>query len=210
MLQRRPTKRQEEVLSFIREHIEWHGYAPSLREISTHFGISGPQNARKHIEALEKKGYIKRTPRLARGIEIMGEPAEISSIPPQKVPIVGSVRAGSPELAIEDIQGHTFIDPTIFNCKGAHEHFMLKVQGASMTEASIDDGDYILIRQQSTACNRDIVVAVVEGEATVKRFFKHGDYILLQPENSLMRAITVRDGEFSIVGKVISVIKNIG
>jgi len=210
MHQRRPTKRQEEVLSFIREHIEWHGYAPSLREISTHLGISGPQNARKHIEALEKKGYIKRTPRLARGIEIMGEPAEISSVPPQKIPIVGSVRAGSPELAIEDIQGHTFIDPAVFNCKGAHEHFLLKVQGASMTEASIDDGDYILIRQQNTAHNRDIVVAVVEGETTVKRFFRHGDYILLQPENSLMRAITVRDGEFSIIGKVISVIKNIG
>ncbi len=79
-----------------------------------------------------------------------------------------------------------------------------------MTEASIDDGDYILVRQQSTAHNRDIVVAMIDGEATVKRFFKHGDYILLQPENSLMRAITVRDGEFSIVGKVISVIKNIG
>ncbi len=210
MSQRSPTKRQLEVLRFIREYIEWHGYAPSLREISTHLGISGPQNARKHIDALEKKGYIKRTAKLARGIELMGEPAEISAVPPQKIPIIGSVRAGLPELAIEDIQGHAFIDPAIFNYKNSHEHFLLKVEGSSMTEASIDDGDYILIRQQSTAENRDIVIAIVDGEATVKRFFKHENYILLQPENSLMRAIKVREGEFSIAGKVISVIKNIG
>jgi len=209
MNRRRPTKRQLEVLDFIRQHIEWHGYAPSLREISARLEIRGPQNARKHIEALEKKGFLKRTPRRARGIELMGEPAGVSSVPPQKIPIAGSVRAGSPELAIEDIQGHTFIDPAIFNCRNSHGHFILRVEGRSMVEAGINDGDYILIRQQDTARNRDIIVAMVEGDATVKRFFRHDDYILLQPENSAMRAITVRDGEFSIIGKVVSIIKNI-
>lgn len=209
MNQRRPTKRQQEVLKFIREFIEYHGYGPSLREIAAHLGISGPQNARKHLDALEKKGYLKRTPHLARAVELTGEPAANAGRPPQKVPILGSVRAGTPTLAIENIEGHAIIDPAIFDCRGSKEHFMLKVEGASMTGAGIDEDDYILVRSQRTARNRDIVVAMVDGEATVKRFFRHDDYILLQPEGSAMRPIIVKKGEFSILGKVVSVIKNI-
>jgi repressor LexA len=209
MNQRRPTTRQFEVLEFIREFMEWHGYSPSLREISSHLGISGPQNARKHLDALEKKGYLKRTPRLARGIELTGEPAARGGSPPLKVPIVGSVRAGSLALAIENIEGYTFIDSAIFKCRTNDEHFMLKIEGSSMTEAGIDEDDYILVRSQKTARNRDIVVAMVDGDTTVKRFFRHQDYILLQPENSAMRPIIVKKGKFSILGKVVSVIKNI-
>lgn len=213
------TNRQGEVLEFIKEFIKRQGYAPSLRDIAEHFGIRGPQNAGKHLDALEKKGYIKRTPRLARGIELKEESKEAMPDAPARalVPIVGNVRAGSPELAIEDIQGEAAIDPALFNCHETEGLFLLNIEGSSMTNAGIDEGDYILVRPQKTARNRDIIVAMVNGEATVKRFFRHDDYILLQPENSAMRPIIVQssdltgtDGGFEVIGKVISVIKNIG
>lgn len=198
------TIRQKAVLDFLKEFIAQAGYPPSLRDIARHFGISSPKNVAKHLDAIERKGFIKRSAALSRGIDVL-DGAGHSAI---SVPIAGNVRAGAPVLAVEDIVGHVVLDAGFFKCVGA---FILKVVGDSMIEAGIDDGDYVLVRPHKDAANGDIVVALIDGEATVKRFFIDGGLITLKPANAGYLPIIVRDDglDFSIVGKVVSVIKQI-
>ncbi|OGQ51849.1 MAG: repressor LexA [Deltaproteobacteria bacterium RIFCSPLOWO2_02_FULL_53_8] len=198
------TIRQQAILDFIKEFIAAAGYPPSLRDIARHFGINSPKNVAKHLDAIERKGFIKRSAVLSRGIDVLdGMGRGVVS-----VPIAGHVRAGVPHLAVEDVVGHVALDVGFFKCAGA---FILKVVGDSMIEAGIDDGDYVLVRPQKDAENGDIVVAVIGGEATVKRLFVGGGSITLNPANPAYRPVIVMDDgqDFSIAGKVVSVIKQI-
>ena len=195
------TGRQREVLEFVKEFIEQSGYPPSLREICARIGIKGAKNAAKHLDALERKGFIRRGAHISRGIEVVAY-ALRSAI---SVPIAGRVRAGSPHLAIEDVVGHVALDEELFRCRGA---FALRVEGESMTGAGIDPGDLIVVRPQKNASDGEVVVAMLDGEATVKRFYRKGGGVILKAENPAMGPIRVGEGaDFEIVGKVVSVIK---
>lgn len=198
------TKRQKSVLDFLKRYLEDKGYPPSLQEICAYFGINAPKNARKHLEALERKGYIKRSPNISRAIEIIASPIKNAV----SIPIIGRVKAGAPNLAIEDIQGYVTLDSRFFNCRDA---VLLKIEGDSMIGAGIDNGDHVLVRPEKSASNGEIVVALLGDEATVKRFYKKGDIITLKPENPNIEPIKIKKGEkdVSIIGKVISVIKHL-
>ncbi len=199
------TVRQEEVLGFVREFIEEKGYPPTLRDICGRLRINGPANARKHLDALERKGFIKRSSNISRAIEVIGNTDRAGTA---MVPIVGRVRAGGVHLAIEDISGHVGLDAGFFRCKGA---FLLRVEGESMTGAGIDEGDLVLVRPQKEAADNEIVVAMIDGEATVKRFIMEAGAVILKPENPAFAPIVVsgEERDFMIVGKVISVIKSL-
>lgn len=189
-------------MDFLKEFIAGAGYPPSLREIAVRFGIRSPKNAGKHLIALERKGFIKRSALLSRAIDVVeGAARDVVT-----VPVIGRVRAGAPHLAIEDIIGHVTLDAGFFRCVDA---FILRVVGDSMIDAGIEDGDHVVVRPQKDACNGDIVVALIDGEATVKRFFRDNGRIMLKPANAAYSPIIVSDGaaDFSVAGKVVSVIK---
>ena len=202
--------RQREILDFIMSEIEKKGYPPSVREIANAVDLRSPSTVHSHLNTLEELGYIRKDPTKPRTIEVLV--GEFSNNRPQKeminVPMVGKVTAGQPILAVENIED--FFPLPIDYIRGAqnHEIFMLRVAGNSMIEAGILDGDYVIVRKQSHASNGDIVVALLEEEATVKRFFKEKDYFRLQPENSAMAPIIVED--LQILGKVIGVYRIIG
>ncbi|MFQ5481063.1 MAG: transcriptional repressor LexA [Thermodesulfobacteriota bacterium] len=203
------TERQREILDFIKEVILSEGYPPSLREICAHFAIKGPNNARKHLEALEKKGFIRRRRSCARGIELLDSPLIKGGRGGISIPIAGAVRAGPPELAVEDIVGHITLDEGFFKCR---DTFILRVEGESMMDAGMIDGDHILVRPGPASESGEIVVAMLDGEATVKRFFIDGETVILKPENPTMKPIIIRPGDgtdFSIIGKVIFIIKKV-
>jgi len=195
------TQRQRQVLQFITSFADSNGYPPSQREIAGHLNVSGTLPVMKHLDALERKGYLKRES-VNRGITL-----KTPNSRPVSLPIVGTVRAGQLSTAIEDIQGYFSVDQVAV--KGA-DCFFLKVSGDSMINAGILDGDLVLVRPQATAENKDTVVAMVDGEATVKWFFKEHDHIRLQPANSSMNPILIypEDGEVTIVGKVIGVYRS--
>jgi len=196
------TPRQQQVLDFITAHIDNNGYPPSQREIAAHLQVSGTLPVSKHLTALEKKGYLKRDA-VNRGIALTTSLSRSISLP-----IVGSVRAGHFSPAIEDIQGYFSVDHLAV--KG-RDCFFLRVSGDSMIGAGIFDGDLALVRPQPVAVNKDTVVAMVDGEATLKWFYKERDHIRLQPANPNMKAIIVRpdDGDVSIIGKVIGVYRRL-
>ncbi|MDD2310544.1 MAG: transcriptional repressor LexA [Desulfuromonadaceae bacterium] len=195
------TQRQKQVLQFITSFSGDNGYAPSQREIAGHLNVSGTLPVMKHLGALERKGYIRRD-HVNRGITLTAAKGPV--IPSVSLPIVGTVRAGHLAPAIEDIQGYFSVDPMAV--KG-NDCFFLKVSGESMINAGILDGDLALVRPQPNADNRDTVVAMVDGEVTLKYFYREQDHIRLQPANPDMGPIIIRpeDGEVSIVGKVIGV-----
>jgi repressor LexA len=204
MVERGLTERQRSILGFLKDFILENGYPPSLREVCEKFGISGPNNAAKHLDALERKGFIRRLSKASRAIEVFDSPVKRAV----SIPIAGHIKAGPPHLAIEDVTGHVTLDAAFFNCKDA---FLLKVEGESMIGAGIDEGDYLIVKPQSTASNNDIVVAVLDEEATVKRFLKKGDAITLKPENPDLEPIHVKKTTpFSIIGRVIFTIKPLG
>ena len=192
------TQRQRQVLQFITSFTDSNGYPPSQREIAGHLNVSGTLPVMKHLSALERKGYIKRD-NVNRGITL-----KMPGSRPISLPIVGTVRAGQLSTAIEDIQGYFSVDQMAV--KGA-DCFFLKVSGDSMINAGILDGDLALVRPQLTADNKDIVVAMVDGEATVKWFYKEHDHIRLQPAHPDMNPILIypENGEVTIVGKVIGI-----
>lgn len=194
------TQRQRQVLQFITSYMDSSGYPPSQREIAGHLNVSGTLPVMKHLDALERKGYIKRE-QVNRGITL-----KTHSSRPVSLPIVGTVRAGQLSTAIEDIQGYFSVDQMAV--KGA-DCFFLKVSGDSMINAGILDGDLALVRPQATAENRDTVVAMVNDEATVKSFYREHDHIRLQPANPAMKPILIypEDGDVTIVGKVIGVFR---
>ena len=195
------TQRQNQVLQFITSFSGDNGYAPSQREIARHLNVSGTLPVMKHLGALERKGYIKRD-HVNRGITLTA--AKEPVIPSVSLPIVGTVRAGHLAPAIEDIQGYFSVDPMAIKGDGC---FFLRVSGESMINAGILDGDLALVRPQPTANNKDTVVAMLDGEVTLKYFYREQDHIRLQPANPAMEPIIIRpeDGEVSIVGKVIGV-----
>lgn len=196
------TPRQRQVLQFITAFADSNGYPPSQREIAAHLKVSGTLPVMKHLDALERKGYIKRES-VNRGITLKVPNSRHCSLP-----IVGTVRAGQLSTAIENIQGYFSVDQVAV--KGA-DCFFLKVSGDSMINAGILDGDLALVRPQVTADNRDIVVAMVDDEATLKYFHREPDHIRLQPANPSMKPILIypENGEVSIVGKVIGIYRQL-
>lgn len=195
--------KQSEILQFIKNEICDKGYPPSVREICTAVGLKSTSTVHGHLERLEKKGYIRRDPTKPRAIEILDD--FINKKEMINVPVVGRVTAGQPILAVENIDD-TFPLPLDY-IRSNNEVFMLRVQGESMIEAGILDGDYIIVEQKSTAINGDIVVALIGDEATVKTFYKESGYIRLQPQNTSMAPILVKD--VKILGKVIGLFRRI-
>lgn len=204
------TKRQQAVLDDIERHIAEKGYGPTVREVCEDLGLSSPSTVHVHLKALEEKGFIKRDPLKSRSISLtyaieeavdtfISEVRDIVS-----VPLVGNVAAGAPILAEENIED-TMKLPT--DIVGDAPSFMLSVRGDSMIEVGINDGDYVVVKEQPVANNGDIVVAIVEDGATVKRFYKEKDHIRLQPENSSMDPIIVKD--CSIAGTVVAVFRRL-
>ncbi|OIK11009.1 repressor LexA [Bacillus sp. MUM 116] len=202
------SKRQQDILDFIKGEVKKKGYPPSVREIGEAVGLASSSTVHGHLARLESKGLIRRDPTKPRAIEIL-EVDEAAQIPRNNVvnvPVVGKVTAGLPITAIENVEEYF---PLPERLAPQDEHvFMLEIMGQSMIEAGILDGDYVIVKQQQTANNGDIVVAMTEeDEATCKRFFKEKDYIRLQPENSTMEPIILRN--VSILGKVIGVYRHI-
>lgn len=202
------SKRQQDILDFIKQEVKQKGYPPSVREIGLAVGLASSSTVHGHLERLETKGFIRRDPTKPRAIEILDSEEEMM-IPKSKVvnvPLVGKVTAGHPITAIENVEEYF---PLPEHLAGYDQQvFMLEIVGESMIEAGIHDGDYVIVRQQNTAQNGDIVVAMTdENEATVKRFFKESNYIRLQPENSAMEPIILSN--VSILGKVIGLYREI-
>lgn len=193
---------QEMILDFIKQMVIEKGYPPSVREICRGVGIKSTSTVHGHLEKLEKAGLIRKDPTKPRAIEILDETTHLSKKELVNVPIIGKVTAGQPILAVENIED-TFPLPAEYLQNS--DVFMLAVTGESMVEAGILDGDYVIVKQQSYAENGDAVVALIEDEATIKTFYKESDHIRLQPENSSMEPIIVRD--ILILGKVIGVIR---
>lgn len=194
--------KEQKVLEYIKEQIKDTGYPPSVREICAALGFKSTSSAHQYIWRLAEKGYIDKGDLKTRAIKVVGTESTIS------VPIVGKVAAGEPILATENIEDYMTIGESFFTKDALHnDNFILKVQGESMIEAGINNGDYIIVSKQSTARNGEIVVAMIEGEATVKTFYKEKDHIRLQPENSTMDPIIVRDCQ--ILGKVVGLFRKI-
>ena len=201
------TIKQKKVLHFLKSYLQEKGFPPTLREIASHFGLRGPKAPQKTLQILEKKGYIRRVPGGSRAIEMLLPPlvhkSQILSLP-----IVGRVRAGEPILAIENIEGYINLDQSLIS---SDDVFLLRVQGDSMIDAHIQDGDFALIKPQPNAENGEIVVALVDDEATIKRIFKKRDLIRLEPANPHMEPIVVRKGErrVTLVGKVVGIFRKL-
>jgi repressor LexA len=191
--------KQSEIYEYMKKYILDKGYPPSVREICAAVGLRSTSTVHGHLERLEKKGIIRRDPTKPRAIEFLKDSMTKREI--IDIPVVGKVTAGVPILAVENIED-TFSIPLNY-IKSNKELFMLNVSGESMIEAGILDGDMAIIEKSSTAENGEIVVALIENEATLKRFYKEKDYIRLQPENSSMQPIIVRDCQ--IIGKLIGI-----
>ena len=190
--------KQREILEYIEAEILNKGYPPAVREICEAVKLKSTSSVHAHLETLEKNGYIRRDPTKPRAIEIVDENFNLTRREMVNVPIVGRVAAGEPILAVENIENY-FPIPAEFMPN--EQTFILQVQGESMVNAGILDGDYILVEQQTTANDGDMVVALVDDSATVKTFYKENGYYRLQPENDFMEPIIVSD--VMIMGKVI-------
>jgi repressor LexA len=200
------SKRQEDILNFIKEEVRTKGYPPSVREIGEAVGLASSSTVHGHLSRLEEKGYIRRDPTKPRAIEILDQEETVNKQPVVHVPLVGKVTAGLPITAIENIE-EFFPLPDVYGTS-EDQLFMLEVMGDSMIEAGILDGDYVIVKKSQTADNGEIVVAMTEDdEATVKRFFKERDHFRLQPENSSMEPIIVN--QVSILGKVVGLYRQI-
>lgn len=200
------SNRQNAILEFIKNEVREKGYPPSVREIGEAVGLASSSTVHGHLDRLEKKGLIRRDPTKPRAIEILDDDETVfgftSSV--RQIPLVGKVTAGVPITATENIEEYFPLPVTMV---GDQPVFMLSVMGESMIEAGIHDGDYVIVRQQQTANNGEIVVAMTEeNEATVKTFYKERDHIRLQPENSTMEPIRLK--HVSILGKVIGLIRS--
>ena len=211
------TKRQQAVLDCIEDCIREKGYGPTVREVCHALGLSSPSTVHVHLKALEEKGLIKRDPLKSRSISLTypleGSSVQASSVPDVvqpsfskivNVPLVGDVAAGVPILAEENITDTIYLPTDIV---GDAPSFLLSVRGESMIEAGINDGDYVVVKEQPVANNGDIVVAIIDDGATVKRFYKEKDHIRLQPENSSMDPIITTN--CSIAGKVVAVFRRL-
>ncbi|MBI4280055.1 MAG: transcriptional repressor LexA [Armatimonadetes bacterium] len=198
------TKRQREILSHIQEYTRSHGYPPSVREIGQALGLTSSSTVHSHLSALEKKGYLRRDPSKPRAIEVLRDEEEIPRKRVVHIPVLGRVTAGLPILATENIED---VFPLPWDMVRDERVFILRVKGDSMIGAGIFEGDHLVVRQQPTAQNGDVVVALIGEEATVKRFFRETDHVRLQPENPSMEAILTRD--VVVLGKAIALIRRL-
>ena len=196
------SSKQQEILDFLKEEILNKGYPPAVREICEAVHLKSTSSVHAHLETLEKNGYIRRDPTKPRAIEIVDDNFNMVRTEMVSIPLVGRVAAGEPILAVENIESY-FPIPAEYVPRG--ETFMLKVQGESMINAGIMDGDLILVESVNVARNGDMVVALVDDSATVKTFYHEGDHIRLQPENDNMDPILLN--EVTILGKVFGVFR---
>jgi repressor LexA len=206
------TKRQAEILSFIKTHIQYSGFPPTISEIQGQFSFKSPNAVQEHLKALVRKGQIRRTPNQWRGLQLVvsnkngEETAKYSTV---SVPLIGRVTAGFPILAEENFEGTISVDRSLVG--RATRLFALHVRGNSMIKAGIYDGDIAVAQQQSVADHGDIVIALLGDEATLKRFYHKNKIILLRPENDTMQPIRVSEGsDLKILGKVIATLHRIG
>ncbi|WP_248925573.1 transcriptional repressor LexA [Paenibacillus hamazuiensis] len=202
------SNRQQAILEFIKNEVKDKGYPPSVREIGEAVGLASSSTVHGHLERLEKKGLIRRDATKPRAIEILdgsGEGSGAFALSVVRVPLIGRVTAGVPITATENIEDYFPLPSHYVNDDNV---FMLSVIGDSMIDAGIHDGDYVIVRQQPTANNGDIVVAMTEDdEATVKRFYKERDHFRLQPENPTLQPIILKN--VTILGKVIGLFRDI-
>ena len=195
------TSRQKAIYDFLLKTIREKGFAPSIHEICKQFRIASTNGVSDHLRALEKKGYIRRVGK--RAIEIVNSLGKAVLAPTLDVPVLGKVSAGKPLLSEENIEGYV----TIPEDMGSGKTFALEVKGDSMIGAGILDGDRVIVKQQGAAENGAIVCAVIDGEATLKRFFKKDGMVTLKAENEKYAPIVVSDGEFRIAGRVIGLLR---
>ena len=200
------SKRQEDILAFIKDEVRAKGYPPSVREIGEAVGLASSSTVHGHLARLEQKGLIRRDPTKPRAIEILEPEDSIQKQSVIHVPLVGKVTAGSPITAIENIEEYFPLPDTYGTSED--QLFMLEIMGESMIEAGILDGDLVIVKQKSTANNGDIVVAMTaEDEATVKRFYKEKTHFRLQPENATMEPILV--DQVTILGQVVGLYRRV-
>lgn len=211
------TPRQQKVLDFLRRHLQQHGFPPTLRDIAAHLGIASTFGVIRHLDALEKKGWLRRQAGGSRGITLLPRGGEMEYPETMEriihsdeqfsvfLPVVGVVRAGVPQPPVADIEEYRSVDRSLARAGAA---YFLRVKGDSMINAGVLEGDLAIIRPQPAAENRDMVVALVDGEATLKWFFHEGNRIRLQPANPNMEPIYVTpDREVVIVGKVVGLFR---
>lgn len=202
------SKRQQMILDYIQDQVNDKGYPPSVREIAKAVGLASSSTVHGHLLRLESKGYIRRDPTKPRAIEVLDKSID-SNIPKDKAryaPVIGKVTAGIPITAVENIE--EFIPIPSSSTNPDDKLFVLVIEGDSMIEAGIMDGDMVIIKQQNTAENGEIVVAMTEeNEATIKRFFKEKDHIRLQPENATMEPLRLQ--HVTILGKLIGLYRDI-
>jgi repressor LexA len=199
MARRTLTARRQAILDYIVRHSQEHGYPPTVREIGKEVGLTSSSSVHFHLRALEQGGVLERAASLTRALRPTGTPRPVTA---RSVPLVGKVAAGEPILAVENIEETLPLPDTLFP---AGDVFALRVQGDSMVNAGIMDGDMVVVQQQQTAQNGEIVVAMLDGEATVKRFFRQGDSIELRPENDRLQPIVTN--EVTLLGRVCGVLR---
>ncbi|WP_283678666.1 transcriptional repressor LexA [Lentilactobacillus sp. Marseille-Q4993] len=202
-----PQSKQIEILHYIWEKVNEHGYPPTVREIGEAVDLSSTSTVHGHISRLEKKGYLVKDPSKPRALEVTSAGMDVLGIQPQQkqIPVLGTVTAGEPILAVEEATDYFPLPPQLSNSD--QPLFMLQIRGESMINAGILNGDYVVVKKQSFADNGDIVIAMTdENEATCKRFFKESDHFRLQPENDTMAPIILT--RVSILGKVVSLFRD--
>jgi repressor LexA len=192
------TERQREIFEFVRGYARDHGYPPAVRDIGRALGLTSPSTVHAHLAKLERAGLLRRDPTKPRALELLAGAAGAG------LPLVGRVAAGQPVLAEQNIEEYVEV-PELAG--GEEGEFVLRVAGDSMRDAGILEGDFVVVRRQDTAADGEIVVALVEDEATVKRFFRESDHIRLQPENTEMEPIRVR--EVTVLGRVVGVCRRV-
>jgi len=203
MVELKLTKRQQEIFEFIKRYLRQHGYPPTVRDIGKAVGLTSSSTVHAHLANLEKAGLLRRDPSKPRAIELLVDRVKRAA-GPGGLPLVGQVAAGQPVLAEENIEEYVPV-PEIAG--GDRGDYVLRVSGDSMKDAGILEGDHVVVRPQDSADNGEIVVALVEDEATVKRYFKESDHIRLQPENEAMEPIRSRDVQ--ILGQVVGLCRRV-
>jgi repressor LexA len=200
------TKRQQEIFDFIRKYSAKYGYPPTVRDIGKAVGLASSSTVHAHLANLEKIGLLRRDPSKPRAIELLDRAVESVKgiVRTEGLPLVGSVAAGNPILAEENVEEYVSV-PEIAG--GRDGEYLLRIRGDSMKEAGILEGDYVVVRPQDTANDGEVVVALLGEEATVKRFFREADHIRLQPENNTMEPI--RSKEVKVLGRVVGLLRTV-
>jgi repressor LexA len=200
------TKRQQEIFDFIRKYSAKYGYPPTVRDIGKAVGLASSSTVHAHLANLEKIGLLRRDPSKPRAIELLDRAVESVKgiVRTEGLPLVGSVAAGNPILAEENVEEYVSV-PEIAG--GRDGEYLLRIRGDSMKEAGILEGDYVVVRPQDTANDGEVVVALLGEEATVKRFFRESDHIRLQPENESMEPI--RSKEVKVLGRVVGLLRTV-